>query len=439
MFCCYHCDNSLSAFGESWVSYYWHCPTAMSFNTSLVGSKRAVCSGQSGTFVPADLQCNQLCQPITNYKILPVTGGAHPLDYNQPATSVLTITCAPNTTLVPSLNTSVITTCSNGIWQPEVPPCEGTCPSLNILGGVVRGNLFAGPVQPSTTAVVISCLANRSIDETGNQSMELTCNGTLNKWEPYEPTCQLSCTLPVIPHSIINQTVNQFLSGTEIEILCSENHTVNGTVATETVVKCENNYWTPGLPKCLAKCDKLEIGQAELFGGIDIRDVAQLSTTTVNVTCWENFTIDGTPANNLEIQCDDGSWRPEVPRCLQICEGFCVTDSSINSGNGNCVSQQLSTAVAIVDCATHYLINNSTRPQLSLTCDNGTWSHPIPTCLPMCPSIDVNAATIAGGDNPQVDWQPFDTQLTVKCWEEGEFTLSCMDSIWNPVVPLCDG
>ncbi|XP_077996694.1 uncharacterized protein LOC144450002, partial [Glandiceps talaboti] len=336
---------------------------------------------------PAD--CDSLTEPANGvFSTTDVTSG----------TSV-EITCNTGYTLS---GISPIT-CTNGVWSGPVPSCPADCDSLT---EPANGVLSTTDVT-SGTSVEIICNTGYSLSGIS----PITC--TNGVWSGPVPSCPADCDSLTEPANGVLSTTD-VTSGTSVEIICNTGYSLSGI----SPITCTNGVWSGPVPSCPADCDSLT---EPANGVLSTTDVT--SGTSVEIICNTGYSLSGISP----ITCTNGVWSGPVPSCPADC------DSLTEPANGVLSTTDVTSGTSVeIICNTGYSLSGISP----ITCTNGVWSGPVPSCPADCSSLTVPANGVLSTTDVTTG-----TSVEITCNTgyllSGISPITCNDGDWSGPVPTC--
>ncbi|XP_070562407.1 zonadhesin-like [Ptychodera flava] len=200
-------------------------------------------------------------------------------------------------------------------------------------------------------------------------------------WTNPVPECKRECTDPGTPDQgrQVEDTEYPVCTGSSITFACDEDHVLVGSGTTT----CVEGQWTDPLPKCepLHGCE--DPGTPVNGEQGDNHQYPVPDGTEVSFSCYEGFSLhDPVTYDCIEIYstvCENHTWTHPLPVCLGDCP-----DPGVPSGGTKLGSDDYpvcsGTAVSY-DCEEGYTLFG----EATLTCVDGSWNHPLPSCQLGCP------------------------------------------------------
>ncbi|XP_077996899.1 zonadhesin-like isoform X3 [Glandiceps talaboti] len=177
-------------------------------------------------------------------------------------------------------------------------------------------------------------------------------------------TCTLDCDSLTDPANGVLSTTD-VTSGTSVEITCNTGYSLSGI----SPITCTNGVWSGPVPSCPADCDTLTDPANGVFLTTDVT-----SGTSVEITCNTGYSLSGISP----ITCNDGDWSGPVPSCPADC------DSLTDPANGVFSTTDVTSGTSVeITCNTGYSLSGISP----ITCTNGVWSGPVPSCPADCDSL----------------------------------------------------
>ncbi|XP_078610837.1 sushi, von Willebrand factor type A, EGF and pentraxin domain-containing protein 1-like [Branchiostoma floridae x Branchiostoma japonicum] len=251
---------------------------------------------------------------------------------------------------------------ANGTWSNPVPTCTPrTCPSLT---APTNGTLSPpGPAYSYPSTVTITC--NTGYQLNGASSLTCQADGT---WSNPVPICTVVCPMLTAPPNGALSPLGPYFYPTQVTVTCNPGYQLNGV----SPVTCQaNRTWSNPVGTCtLRQCPELAAptngARAPPTGGNSYLNV-------VFFTCNTGYVRNGPSATRCQA---DGSWSYPIPTCIPIqCPALTAPAFGLLSPIG--VTAYLT--VVNVICNTGYVLNGTD----DTTCEaDGTWSNPVPTCIP---------------------------------------------------------
>ncbi|XP_071502586.1 complement factor H-like [Diadema antillarum] len=319
------------------------------------------------------------------------------------------------------------TTCQNGNWSAPWPTCEvlECLPPANPSGSYrlspIGNNTLRTPSSEGYRhgdALHVSTVCNDGYRIQPNQpTVSTSCQD--GSWTVPWPTCEiLKCTPPSTPSGLYsisqrgsNEQVNEYIHGMTyaVTIVCNPGYRI---VTSQSSVwsSCNNGQWSEQWPTCveLARCSR----QNEQTSGITVltRNVIASSRSgtwedyrhgsEIEVTCSFGYT----PKDRVRIVCNDGQWSGSWPRCeiLKCMPPTTPTGhysiSSLTSlySRSTPLAEGYTHGVAFgvnIECNAGYRSQSYQSQRTLVSCQDGDWSQPWPTCVELARCSQQNEQT----------------------------------------------
>ncbi|XP_028394556.1 sushi, von Willebrand factor type A, EGF and pentraxin domain-containing protein 1-like [Dendronephthya gigantea] len=358
---------------------------------------------------------------------------------------------------------------ADGTWSDELPSCRRvTCPPPSSLPHGKR-RLSSRPIYCGSY-VDYECAIGYNL----KGSSKRTCLSDGN-WSDRAPLCEIvDCGDPGVPENGVTNANGGFTYGNDATFSCNSNYVLEGS----SLATCQTNgKWSKSLPSCLEKCSDPSgntnarvIGE-EFYHGKEVefvcpRDSILVPSRPRKLTCqngeWRG-TIPSCKAScpilprlsdgrkrgesrthgssvlfycnrghqlvgQSRVQCDDGNWSSEMPRCLAICKTIRSITNGWVDGRGN-----LEGNVLRFRCRRDYVLEG--EPQITCT-ENRRWSAAEPTCRAPCRRLNspVHGRIIKQG-------YKHNEEIRFKCdldyHLQGKNVLLCSNRQWDGNVPKC--
>lgn len=294
--------------------------------------------------------------------------------------------------------------------------------------------------QGSGIKVTVTCKDGFLINQSLQKSIYAECDN--GEWKPFTPACFPGCTSLIATNGNVEGDVDGMpmqSANTELRLTCNDNYTVNELGIRVINVTCINGSWSPFIPRCELGCFGLDVENS-------IRNYTDVvSGAFVDIFCIENFTINGGDELKATISCENGVWKPQLPRCLPKCPPVEVRQGNISGGINIQTNLQLAETEVNITCINGYTINGTLNDTTFIKCSNGWWFPGIPWCEHSCSAPFVENGAIFGTLGSLEDSQPSRTVLLIKCWNgysingtrENETSVLCINGTWTPALPYC--
>ncbi len=295
----------------------------------------------------------------------------------------------------------------NGTWTGRTPRCEIiTC---GVPTQIAHSVLETRDIYTYGEYFSLDCLEGYRLR--GKKSFLCQADGS---WETLEAECVLqTCSFVGTGHTLINGSSFLFNNpvdydyGTIVQFSCERGFELQGA----SVVTCSaNNSWEPALPTCVpVKCPKPDIENSLIAEGASTLVFGK----NLTVTCVTGYKVMG----NEELSCTvDGSWFPEVPKCVLVtcshpsfarAHGRMVVIKSPKRGVGYPFGITLK-----FDCNEGFEMRGS---DVTECLASGLWSNENPRCVP----IQCRKPWFSGIANltttPVKDWYDIGENLMFQC------------------------
>ncbi|XP_077868400.1 CUB and sushi domain-containing protein 3-like [Saccoglossus kowalevskii] len=244
------------------------------------------------------------------------------------------------------------------------------------------------------------------------------------EWTEPVPTCQPTCEDPGQPEN-----------GGQVEEyeypVCSPSST------------CEDGQWTTPPPECQIMCTNP--GSPDNGGQVGDPTYPTSDGDTVVYYCDAGYDLfhpdGGSCLEYYDTTCQDGNWTDPVPECKAEC------DDPGTPSDGSQVGDPQYPVCSGTDVAFVCSDNHELHGEEILTCEDGEWNHPIPSCNPTCedPGAPKNGHQIGDHDYPVSDgtvvefgcddgYVLFDME-TLECMQYSNIT--CENGSWSDDLPRC--
>uniref|UniRef100_UPI0037E96928 complement receptor type 1 isoform X2 n=1 Tax=Semicossyphus pulcher TaxID=241346 RepID=UPI0037E96928 len=328
--------------------------------------------------------------------------------------------------------------CKKTGWSDEFPSCEEgeltTCSAPAVANSVSSGGVSVYQVGD---AVNFTCSQGFQLD--GAQSV--TC-GPDGQWQPQPPLClpsptkadlpdkESGCSVPLTSqNSNANLadkyiTMKSFSSGDKVHYVCDVGYVQAGGSRYRS---CTEGKWSPLRLKCERKscgsAGEIENGQF-IYTGVEFGD-------TATAECDQGHQLVG-QARRL---CMSEGWNGRVPVCQAVA---CEEPPAVENANIVGLREPPYTyrSAIIYQCQVGVMTG---KRELWCT-EDGTWSHPPPTCKEMtCPPPNVPGAFWRAAHKKVYERGEV---LSIRCIRSyrmsGPSTLACgADGRWLPSLPKC--
>nr|XP_058966491.1 CUB and sushi domain-containing protein 1-like [Pocillopora verrucosa] len=305
--------------------------------------------------------------------------------------------------------------CVVQVWNPSVPQCKARCrfSGKPLKGYVIKGPRVIGEMIKHGEKITYDCFASYTMEGSSTQECD---NG---RWTNDVPKCKASC---VRPGSIRNGRVSgkDFGHGKTVSYRCDGNYALEG----RSTLTCDDGRWNPNPPVCRASCKdpgSPANGKRQQQG---LRH-----NSWVSFSCDKNYQLEG----ETQIQCNDGTWSDNLPKCVAVCPDPGHLTNGIRRGknfkNGSTVTFKCN--------ANHDLIGNDT-----IRCEDKVWSGDVPICKGKCKFLgNPKNGYTQNGYYLKDQYFSHGSSIKYACdpsyTMDGSSTLHCNDGVWNGSFPSC--
>ncbi|XP_031550168.1 sushi, von Willebrand factor type A, EGF and pentraxin domain-containing protein 1-like, partial [Actinia tenebrosa] len=244
---------------------------------------------------------------------------------------------------------------SNSSFQ--VPVCKPLCPNPGVPadGNIIKPSM---PIGKHGSRVTFHC--NDKYVLQGQHTLE--CQG--GRWSGEIPKCLAPCKAPGIPYGGIKHGTS-YKHSEQVRFRCKEGMVLHGA---ETLT-CNNGAWDHDTPKCLTRC--LNPGVPK--NGYPEKPMMRFARafkhgTVMTFMCNDTYTLEGQQA----IECVDGRWSHEIPKCFASCKDPGTPDGGIRYDSTFQHNDRVRFA-----CNSGKTMEGSE----SITCKDGRWSGKPPKCI----------------------------------------------------------
>ncbi|CAB1323858.1 unnamed protein product, partial [Coregonus sp. 'balchen'] len=274
----------------------------------------------------------------------------------------VTVTCASGFWIFSKKSEQIVTCKEDGKWSSSTD-CEPiTCDDP-------RDPLVSSPYRWQRGQLgethSYSC---KSGFKTTNARGVATCTSD-GSWTPH-PLCEeITCDKPDIPNAVIDDPKTRYKYNEQLTYECKRNYELLDST-TRPAATCTTNGWTRTLGcKDKSKCGKIPVIPKTIK--VTHHEVYN-NRETVQIHCK-----DGYSSKNMKIQCKNGEWQAPLPACKP--QGVpCDPPPKVEN------------AIVKIPYQNEYIegfdVNYECRKTFEIeglqeiTCENGNWTPPPPTC-----------------------------------------------------------
>ncbi|KAJ7383519.1 hypothetical protein OS493_027685 [Desmophyllum pertusum] len=302
--------------------------------------------------------------------------------------------------------------CNGGVWSSDAPKCKGQCTFSGNPGNGYTTKRFFGRGEKLIHGSSVEYACDVSYTLTGSNILH--CDD--GSWSTSVPSCKASCDDPgLIGHG--RKAGNAFSHGKIVTYECT---TPGYSLEGNPQLTCNNGNWDSDRPKCKASCDPLP---ALSNGKIHKNHINHGSL--VSFSCNQGFQHKGV----RQIMCIDGKWNGSSPTC----KGTCKNPGQLVNGQirGDDYSYD---ATIDFQCNSGYDLNGSG----SVTCVKGVWNSQIPACKKRCQDPGKPANGWLLGNNYSHGGT---VQFRCKDWTFdlfGASRITCIEGEWSHPTPSCE-
>ncbi|XP_070564048.1 complement receptor type 1-like isoform X2 [Ptychodera flava] len=399
----------------------------------LVGSETITCteSGWSMLVPECVPQCLDQGNPEYGYQIrshlYPVSNG-----------TIVEYKCNPGYRLHDAHSVDCIdfasSTCRDGSWTHPRPLCVKECEDPGRPANGFQVNEY---VYPVCDGVFVQFECNDGYLLTGAEI--LSCNEGL--WSNSVPECELGCDNPGKPEnggSTLNHKLS-VVSGTLVRFFCDEGFSLFDQLtlmcSTSISLVCHNTTWSSPIPLCKADC--IDPGLPDNGYLLTDYNYPVCTGTVINYGCIRNYELVGSHS----ATCLDGNWSHDQPICKKLCTdpGYPANGGQL----GHTMFPASSKTAVYFYCEEGYQLFDTVLEECveiyMTVCQDGDWSNPIPTCILGCsdPGIPDN------GYRNEILSYPVcvGTAVSFACGQDfslvGKNILTCINGNWSQPLPSC--
>ncbi|XP_070564056.1 CUB and sushi domain-containing protein 3-like [Ptychodera flava] len=326
------------------------------------------------------------------------------------------------------------TTCMNGEWSDPLPQCRLKC---NDPGNPDNGEQVEEPDYPVCSGTIVTFSCHDGYTLVGSETT--MCQD--GEWVGQLPICEAHCEDPGTPSNGCQLEDYEYPAYSDyvVYFCCNDGYALHDIQTKECLhnasTTCEDGQWSDPLPECLLKCD--HPGSPENGELVEEIDFPVCTGTDVTFRCTDGYTLVG----KNTITCQDGDWSDPIPVCKAPCEdpgtpqdGYQRDDHEYPVYHDSVVFFCCDNGYALHDKLTKECLQNS-----STTCVDGDWSDPLPECLPHCE----DPGSLENGEIEEDIEFPVcsGTSVTFSCHDGytliGPDTTTCQDGEWSHPVPTC--
>ncbi|XP_787776.4 complement factor H [Strongylocentrotus purpuratus] len=332
--------------------------------------------------------------------------------------SQMTVTCSEGYTLTGVADFR----CHNEEWDPDVGECLANCPSPTITNSD-----FATDRDETDHGdyIIVTCDDGFTSGTGDNVSEPVTCGE--GSWD-VDVYCYANCPSISAPdHGYINSLVEPFYHGRTVAFNCSLGFTLVGDSSST----CEDGSWLNAVPECKADCLVPLIENSNLNDTTDSTYVPHSSNTTV--TCGNGYSFGFESDFDGILTCDDGIMDDTGIECLESCTSPTVA----NSNRADRSEAVLYGGSIVVECDSGYSSGSGSEQNETLVCEGGSWNGSV-SCYENCPDI---SAPDGGNIYPSSATFYHTNTVYFNCSETylfvGTSNLTCDNGTWSDPVPDC--
>ncbi|KAI8500842.1 hypothetical protein Bbelb_216600 [Branchiostoma belcheri] len=351
------------------------------------------------------------CPPVQcPVRAAPANGAVSPTGANFYLT-VVTFTCNIGYTL----NGAAAATCrADGTWSNPVPTCQAV--QCTALTAPANGAVSPTGAVSYPNSVTFTC--NSGYTLTGATGSTCRADGT---WSNPVHTCTaVQCPARAAPANGAVSPTGAVSYPNGVTFTCNSGYRLNG-VATPT---CQaDGRWSHPVPTCTPRTCASRSAPAN--GAVSPTGAVSYPNS-VTFTCNSGYVLSGAATATCQA---DGTWSHPVPTCTQV---QCPPLTAPANGALSTTATSYNTVVAFT-CNTGYVLNGAT----STTCQVGTWSNPVPTCtVGQCSTL-----TAPANGAISTTATSYNTVVTFTCnpgyVRNGATSTTCQDGTWSNPVPTC--
>lgn len=147
----------------------------------------------------------------------------------------------------------------------------------------------------------------------------------------------------------------------------------------------------------------------------------------VSFDCPEGYERVGSP---VAVCKDSGEWSLPVPQCIPDCAEIEAPANGVMSVSSGDLTRKYG-SVARFACNSGYSLVGAS----AITCSNGEWNRPVPSCFADCVAVESPSRAITVGGSSHGDVMYF------KCLPGfhliGQGMITCKDGSWSDESPSC--
>ncbi|KAL9989294.1 hypothetical protein ACROYT_G003828 [Oculina patagonica] len=297
--------------------------------------------------------------------------------------------------------------CSNGRWSNAKPICKAPCDKL------------VAPAHGRRHGRSMRFYCSYGYASVGASSV--TCND--GNWDNPAPVCKGVCSRPRTPSSgRLHGNKARFIEGDEVRFSCDSNYDLFGNAK----LRCVGRNWDSREPVCKGQCTfDGNPDNGFTTNGVFWNGQSLPHGTNVKYACDVKYTLVGSNVRH----CDDGSWNTSLPSCKGTCK------NPRQPKNGKIIGNDFG-----YDSSINFVCNSGydLRGPASLTCKQGAWNGGMPECKKRCkdPGDPLNGYrfgvnyTHGGAVQFRCKDGPFD--LVGASW------ITCDEGEWSHPIPSCE-
>ncbi|XP_078488258.1 sushi, von Willebrand factor type A, EGF and pentraxin domain-containing protein 1 [Ciona intestinalis] len=379
----------------------------------------------------ANLPSEGTCNPFVLTVGLAVTPPQCSADVVLNRGTLCMFSCLPGYYMTQGTPSAYCTGVTN-LWTGTVPQCKPFCLGLPPTPTTYFTPATCGALQVTSGTTCTSTCAQGSVTSAGITTNARTCadDGT---WSGMDEPCMVGCTLQgaTTDGSLVTNGSKMAISslscvsdvqapGTSCTLTCPANYVL---VDGEATMKCmDGGEWDGPMPRCIPafKCPQVSSLGAEPVEYEPMMGTAIVAGTTATLTCLPGYTISG---DSTRICMSNGTWGGSggaTSVCKQLCEPILPKFLSVFSPS-SCTDQYSEHGdTCTMTCGDNVALSNGDW-SISITCQNGVWSGPLPSCVadPLTPLnvyetnsdfMMINIASAIGcftiGSDNALKWMP---------------------------------